>query len=89
MSILLPDGRKEYLSELGDAVKKIEGELISNRTHSPYNVIRVSVEKSMIEAALERTFGNQAKASKILGINRNTLRSKISKLGIDTKKWKL
>lgn len=89
MSILLPDDQKEQLAELGDAVKKIESELISNRTGSPYTVIRVSVEKSMIEAALERTFGNQAKASKVLGINRNTLRSKIYKLGIDTKKWKI
>ncbi len=47
-----------------------------------------AVEKPLIENVLERTEGNQLKAAKILGINRNTIRSKIRKLGIDAKRWK-
>ncbi|MDP2924344.1 MAG: helix-turn-helix domain-containing protein [Candidatus Omnitrophota bacterium] len=47
------------------------------------------IEKIVIEKVLERTFGNQFKAAKILGINRNTLRSKIHKLNIDARKWKV
>ncbi|OGW76751.1 MAG: hypothetical protein A3I73_05425 [Omnitrophica bacterium RIFCSPLOWO2_02_FULL_45_16] len=48
----------------------------------------IAVEKPLIEQTLEKTAGNQSKAAKILGINRNTIRSKIKKLGIDAKKWK-
>jgi two-component system nitrogen regulation response regulator GlnG len=39
-------------------------------------------EKPLIEWSLKRTWGNQLKAAKILGLNRNTIRSKIRKLGI-------
>lgn len=48
-----------------------------------------ATEKALIEKTLERTFGNQIKAAKILGINRNTLRSKIRKFGISVNRWKL
>ncbi len=47
-----------------------------------YSVIEAT-EKPLIEGTLETTYGNQLKAAKILGINRNTLRSKIKKLGIE------
>ena len=40
------------------------------------------IERSLIASVLERTDGNQLKAARILGINRNTLRTKIKKLGI-------
>lgn len=61
--------------------KKKEGTL--------YRSIINAIEKPLIENTLERTAGNQLKAAKILGINRNTIRSKIKKLGIDAKKWKI
>ena len=41
------------------------------------------VEKPLIEWSLRRAWGNQVKAAKILGLNRNTIRAKIKKLGID------
>ncbi len=40
------------------------------------------VEKPLIEVVLERTNGNQLRAAEMLGINRNTLRKKITDLGI-------
>jgi len=40
------------------------------------------VEKPLIEAVLERSGGNQVKAAEMLGINRNTLRKKITELAI-------
>lgn len=40
------------------------------------------VEAPLIEIALSATAGNQAKAAELLGINRNTLRKKITDLGI-------
>ncbi|MCX5665665.1 MAG: hypothetical protein NT036_01255 [Candidatus Omnitrophica bacterium] len=53
-----------------------------------YRSVMQSIEKPLIEKTLERTAGNQLKAARILGINRNTIRSKIRKLGIDAKRWK-
>ncbi|HET9062712.1 MAG TPA: sigma-54 dependent transcriptional regulator [Candidatus Binatia bacterium] len=44
------------------------------------------VERPLIEAVLERTGGNQLRAAEALGINRNTLRKRITDLGIDIPK---
>ena len=45
-----------------------------------------TVEKPLIENILDYTRGNQIKASSILGLNRNTLRKKISELGVTVRK---
>ena len=45
-----------------------------------------TVEKPLIENILNHTRGNQIKASSILGLNRNTLRKKISELGVTVRK---
>ena len=54
-----------------------------------YKIIIQSIEKPLIEHMLKRTEGNQLRAARILGLNRNTIRSKIKKLGIDPNRWKL
>jgi two-component system nitrogen regulation response regulator GlnG len=51
-----------------------------------YDVILAQVEKPLIELTLEHTSGNQLKAAEVLGINRNTLRKKITQLKIELKK---
>ncbi len=53
---------------------------------SLYSTIIQTVEKPLIRLVLRKTRGNQVKASKILGINRNTLRKKINVLNIQVKK---
>ena len=50
-----------------------------------YDMVIPEVEKSLIMMVLNETKGNQIKAAQLLGINRNTLRSKIKKLGIKVK----
>ena len=50
-----------------------------------YEMVIPEVEKSLIMMVLNETRGNQIKAASLLGINRNTLRSKIKKLGIKVK----
>ncbi len=54
-----------------------------------YNKVINDTEKMLIEGALARAFGNQSIAAKILGINRNTMRAKVRKLGIDPRKFRI
>ncbi|MCB5197811.1 two-component system, NtrC family, nitrogen regulation response regulator GlnG [Loktanella sp. DSM 29012] len=55
-----------------------------------YNRILREVEAPLIEIALDATAGNQAKCADLLGINRNTLRKKITDLDIQvTRRRKL
>ena len=55
-----------------------------------YTRILREIELPLIEIALEATGGNQAKCADLLGINRNTLRKKITDLDIQvTRRRKL
>ena len=55
-----------------------------------YQRVLREVEKPLIEIALDATGGNQAKCADLLGINRNTLRKKITELDIQvTRRRKL
>jgi DNA-binding NtrC family response regulator len=54
-------------------------------TFNLYDMVIPEVERSLIIMVMKETKGNQVKAAKLLGINRNTLRSKIRKLGIKIK----
>lgn len=75
------DGIREMVTEL-------EKYLYSEKKGVLYKSILELVEKPIIERVLERTEGNQLKAARILGINRNTMRAKIKKLGIDPEAYK-
>jgi two-component system nitrogen regulation response regulator GlnG len=48
-----------------------------------YHRIQQRVERPLLEVVLERTQGNQIRAAAVLGINRNTLRKKITDLRIE------
>ncbi len=48
-----------------------------------YGLILGLVEKPLLRAVLRETGGNQVRAAQILGINRNTLRKKLTEHGID------
>lgn len=62
---------KRYLK----AMKKLDNGYL-------YETVLTEVEKSLFTIVLNETGGNQLKASKILGINRNTLRSKVKEYKI-------
>ncbi|MBK7491265.1 MULTISPECIES: helix-turn-helix domain-containing protein [Nitrosomonas] len=47
-----------------------------------YNMVMHSVEKPLIEIAIQYTKGNQTQAAELLGINRNTLRQKMKQYQI-------
>ena len=70
---------------LEDAVRHRLGELLeggSEGVQDLYNTLISAVERPLIEVVLERAGGNQVKAADMLGINRNTLRKKITELGV-------
>ena len=51
-----------------------------------YNMVLQQVERPLIRFVLEKCRWNQVRAAGILGINRNTLRKKVTELGIELKK---
>jgi DNA-binding protein Fis len=54
-----------------------------------YKDFCAKLEKKVIESALAETDGNKLKAAKILGINRNTLSSKIKRFKIKINQFKI
>ena len=47
-----------------------------------YAMVLSAVEKPMLEVVMAQCGGNQSKAADILGINRNTLRKKLTEHGL-------
>lgn len=78
----------DALDSLKNLVVELEDSLYREKRGEIYRTVLSVIEKPIIEHALERTDGNQLKAARLLGINRNTIRSKIKKLAIDVARWK-
>lgn len=53
-------------------------------THDSFAHLKAQFEKCLVEDALRRVYGNQVKASRLLRMNRNTLRKIIIRHGINT-----
>ena len=69
-------------------VIELEESLLNEKNGVLYKTILEAIEKPLIEQVLEKTEGNQLKAARILGLNRNTLRTKVKKLKIDCSMFK-
>ena len=73
---------------LRDKILELEETLYRQNKGVLYKSMLEVIEKPIIERALERAQGNQLKAARALGINRNTIRAKIRKLGINTQAYR-
>src|SRR2546422_660770 len=75
---------------LEEAVRHRLAELLERDAGVPVGELHATlisaVERPLIEIVLERSGGNQVKAAEMLGINRNTLRKKITELGIEIRR---
>ena len=70
---------REFTGRLGEAIES-ESNL--------HDLFLRQMEKPLIKIVMEATGGNQRKAAEILGINRNTLRKKLSSLSLLPRKKK-
>ncbi len=57
-------------------------ELEDTETQNLHAMVVAEVEKPLLEVVMKRTGGNQLRAARILGLNRNTLRKKLDHYGL-------
>jgi Fis family transcriptional regulator len=60
---------------LDEYFRKLDGEWPSG----VYDMVIGHVERAMLASVMERANGNQTQAADMLGVNRNTLRAKLTK----------
>lgn len=69
---------KTVEKSLDEYFRKLDGET----PHGIYDMVITNVERTLIASVLARANGNQTQAADMLGMNRNTLRTKLAKYGI-------
>jgi Fis family transcriptional regulator len=69
---------KSVEKSLDEYFRKLDGE----PPHGIYDMVINNVERALLVSVMERAGGNQTQAADMLGMNRNTLRTKLSKYGI-------
>ena len=69
---------KTVEKSLDEYFRKLDGE----PPHGIYDMVINHVERALIASVMERAGGNQTQAADMLGMNRNTLRTKLCKYGI-------
>ena len=53
------------------------------KPHALHEMVLQAAERPLLKFAMERTSGNQSAAAELLGINRNTLRKKLTEYQIE------
>jgi Fis family transcriptional regulator len=69
-------------TDISDSVRRALNryfrDLDGQQPHAIYDMVIRAVEKPMLEVIMKQANGNQSAAAEILGINRNTLRRKLT-----------
>jgi Fis family transcriptional regulator len=69
---------KTVEKSLDEYFRKLDGEA----PHGIYDMVIHHVERALIATVMHRAGGNQTQAADMLGMNRNTLRAKLTKYDI-------
>jgi len=77
-----PEGRYEPRTLDGLVRAEARRALAAGEPHDLFHEVLERIEMPLIETVLAHTQGNQIRAAALLGINRNTLRKKITELGV-------
>ncbi len=80
MSGVPQKGDMTALVSLEERIRELSRQVCGENKGRAYKIFLDTVEKPLFEEVLSRTDGNQMKAARILGINRNTMRSRIKRL---------
>ena len=79
--------KKNLNSPLSEAVKNSVAhyfdQLNGEEVTGIYEMVIKETERPLLEITMEQARGNQTRAAKILGINRNTLKKKLASYGLD------
>ncbi len=76
------EDRKSLKYQVGLALRRYFKELDGNKATNVFEMVIKEVEKPMLEEVMRFCNGNKSQASKILGINRVTLRTKLKQYNI-------
>ena len=78
--------RKSLKYQVGLALRRYFKELDGSKATNVFEMVTKEVEKPMLEEVMKFCGGNKTKASKILGINRVTLRTKLKQYDLNNVK---
>ena len=65
-----------------EAIRRYLEDMGNSQPDSLYRTLMAEVEPPLIEEVLDYTRGNQSRTAKILGMTRNTLRTKLNRYNI-------
>jgi Fis family transcriptional regulator len=65
------------------ALDQYFADLDGAKPHALHGMVMHAVERPLLQYAMRRTNGNQSAAAELLGINRNTLRKKLTEYRLD------
>ena len=81
----LPDrkGKPCLCENVQDAMQSYLNDLDGHEAKDLYELFLLEFEKPMFEVVMQHARGNITKASRMLGLNRATLRSRLRKYGLE------
>ena len=75
--------KKNLLDNIDTLLDQYFNDLDGDDPTAIYEMVINTVEKPLLLYIMNKTEGNQSKAAKMLGLNRNTLRKKLKQFNLD------
>ena len=75
--------KKNLLDNIDTLLDQYFNDLDGDKPTAIYEMVINTVEKPLLLYIMNKTEGNQSKAAKMLGLNRNTLRKKLKQYNLD------